>query len=297
MKTIDVQTRTHIANILFATDFSPAASAAQPYAAELAKHFGAKIFALYVRPPVVNPMTPPATWPVLEEAARSTALEQKERLVKVFPGTPVEALVEEGELQPILDAEVIANKIDLIVVGTRGRSGIGKLLWGSAAEEIFRHASCPVLTVGPRSWMEPMRHVQFSEILYATDFRSGSQQAAEHAVSLAHEYQAHLTLLHVIGNSEAGDLVHPEQVENSSARLLREIIPPDAELWCQPEIVVEHGAAAEKILQVARQRNADLIVLGVRPPSGVPGAATHLPIATAHKVVSQATCPVLTVRN
>jgi len=47
----------------------------------------------------------------------------------------------------------------------------------------------------------------------------------------------------------------------------------------------------------AAQREADLIVLGVRRPSGVPRAATHLPIATEHRIVSQAQCPVLTVRG
>ena len=53
----------------------------------------------------------------------------------------------------------------------------------------------------------------------------------------------------------------------------------------------------EKILEFANGRETDLIVLGVRPEKGVPGAATHLPIATAHKIVSHATCPVLTVRH
>ena len=54
---------------------------------------------------------------------------------------------------------------------------------------------------------------------------------------------------------------------------------------------------AERILEVAKERNANLIVLGIRRSGGFPGAVTHLPFATAHKVVSHATCPVLTVRG
>jgi len=80
-------------------------------------------------------------------------------------------------------------------------------------------------------------------------------------------------------------------------RLLHNLVPAEAELWCVPEYVVEHGTAAEKILEVAAREKAELIVLGIRQPSGFPGAATHLPIAITHKVVSQAACPVLTVRG
>jgi nucleotide-binding universal stress UspA family protein len=74
-------------------------------------------------------------------------------------------------------------------------------------------------------------------------------------------------------------------------------VPPEVELWCAATYCVERGDAAEKILDVARTRKADLIVMGVHRPGGVPGAASHLEIATAHKVVAEARCPVLTVRG
>jgi nucleotide-binding universal stress UspA family protein len=62
-----------------------------------------------------------------------------------------------------------------------------------------------------------------------------------------------------------------------------------------PKTIVAHGAPGEKILEVARKEQADLIVLGVRNAEGYL-RATHLPTAVAHQVISQATCPVLTVR-
>src|SRR6202044_2551965 len=71
MKTLDTRTRIQLQNVLFLTDFSPAADAAVPYAAEVAKRFGAKVYALHVRTPVINPMTDPANWSTLENSAEA----------------------------------------------------------------------------------------------------------------------------------------------------------------------------------------------------------------------------------
>lgn len=297
MKTLDTQTRIQLKNVLFLTDFSTAAGGAIPYAAEVAKRFGAKLYALHVQPPAVNPMTEPATWAALEKSAEAEAKIQREDLLKSFPGMQPEVLIEEGGLWTTLLSVVEKNKIDLIVLGTRGRSGVRKFLMGSVAEEIFRQAPCAVLTVGPFSAGELAWGGKFSEIVYATDFSAESVAAASHAISLAQEFQAHLTFLHVITDEKPGDLVNPAELVKSAEHLLRKLIPPEAELWCQPRFAVEQGSPAEKILEVAKQRKSDLIVLGVHRPTGFPGAAFHLPIATAHKVVSHATCPVLTVRT
>ena len=94
-----------------------------------------------------------------------------------------------------------------------------------------------------------------------------------------------------------GELVSWSDVRESGKLLLRKLVPPEAETWCKPEYFVELGAPSERILDLANLRDVDLIVLGAQPEKGVPGAATHLPIATAHKVVAHANCPVLTVRS
>jgi len=297
MKTMDAQTRIQLKNILFTTDFSPAAAAALPYAGELAKHYGAKLYALHVRTPVINPMTPPQGWPALEKAAAEEERERRETLRNAIPGIEPVVLIEEGDLWSNVKSIVEREHIDLIVMGTRGFTGIGKFLLGSAAEEIFRDATCPVFTVGPHSPAEPKRGGEITRILYATSFNTGPLPAADYAFSLAQEYQAHLTLLHVLEEPRVGEFVVPQDLIEPSKRHLANMVPPGAELWCVPDFVVERGAVAEKILEVARHRHADLIVLGVHQASGFPGAASHLPISTAHKVVSHATCPVLTVRG
>ena len=153
------------------------------------------------------------------------------------------------------------------------------------------------MTVGPHAPVQPNRSGEFTRILYATSFGSESAAVAAYAISLAQEYQAKLSLLHVVEDPGVGDLVVPNDLLESSKRRLAGLVPREAEVWCAPQYCVERGDAAQTILKVAQDTAADLIVLGVHKPTGVPGAATHLPIATAHKVVSEARCPALTIRG
>lgn len=284
-------------NILFATDFSTAAANAIPYVKRIAKHYEAKVVALHAHPIVVNPMVPPQVWAADVEAQDARDQWHREDLARTFAGIPTEVLIEEGGIQDNARSVVEEKNIDLVVLGTRGRTGLGKLMLGSVAEEILRTATCPVLTVGPHADTTRGADGQIREILFATDFTSESQAAAAYAVSLAEEFQARLVMLHVVPPLKAGDLVVASDVVESTKKLLQKLVPAEAAAWCKPEYYVEEGSPAEKILEMANLRESDLIVLGVKQEGGVPGAATHLPFATVHKVVSQATCPVLTVRG
>lgn len=294
MKPATAKTRTRFENILFATDFSPAAAHAIPFIKKIARHFQSNLVALHVRPPVVNPMTQPGTWPTDIDAAKVFDKEHREELLDTFAGIHTEVRIEEGDLQSSLDNAMQKHNTDLVIIGTRGRTGLAKMLLGSVAEEIFRTVPCPVLTVGPNS---DAATANIREILFATDFASEAPAAAAYAVSLAQEFQARLTLLHVVPEPKPGDLVSWSDVQESGKKLLRKLVPPEAEAWCKPEYFVERGDPGERILDLANLRAVDLIVLGAQPEKGVPGAATHLPIATAHKVVAHAKCPVLTVRT
>ncbi len=79
---------------------------------------------------------------------------------------------------PALESVINEKQIDLLVLGSRGRTGMGKILLGSVAEEIVRQAACPVLTVAPHSPSEPPLEGRFREILYATDFSEALVAAA-----------------------------------------------------------------------------------------------------------------------
>jgi nucleotide-binding universal stress UspA family protein len=294
MKPAIAKSTARFENILFATDFSSAAAHAIPYVKELAEHYGSNILAFHVRPPVVNPMTQPATWPADIEAARVVDEQHQQELHQSFAGIKTQILIEEGDLLSCLETAIQRNSIDLVVIGTQGRTGVAKILLGSVAEKIFRTVTCPVLTVGPHSgsWTTEPR-----QILYATDFTSESRIAAAYAISLAQEFHARLAVLHVVPEPKAGDLDSWPDVATSCREHLRELVPAEADGYSKPEYFVDRGDPAQHILELGILKQAGLIVLGAKPEKGVPGAATHLPIAIAHKVVSNSKCPVLTVRS
>ncbi len=295
MRALDPQVGIKLKNLLFCTDFSPAAELAFPYATDLARHFGAKVYALYVRNPDDYIIVFPEGKSVPPGFTVAQAKDKLNGLLEPLADLERDVLVKEGGVWPSIASVIEKNEIDLVVAGTRGRTGIAKVVLGSRAEQIFRRASCPVLTVGPHSAAHAP-HGRINEILYATDFSSEAAAAAPYAISLSQEYRAGLTLLHVIAAPATGDLVQPEELVASTKQLLRAVVPPEAQLWCEPRFAVEQGPAAETVLDVAGLRRSDLIVMGVRRPAGIPGSTTHLPMAIAHKVVSRANCPVLTVR-
>lgn len=297
MKATAVSTRLELRNILYATDFSPVAEAAAPIAVEIARRYGATVFAVHVRAPQVTGLVPPESWQVVRDASEIQATEQAEHLKSLFRGVKHEVTVNEGGIWDTLASIIKEKNIDLIVIGTRGRHGLGKFILGSEAEVILRRAKCPVLTVGPHATPEVERAAGMKRILYATSFSPGSQSAAAFAISLADENQARLDVLHVIENQKTGEFVHPNELLNASMNKLRKIVTTEAALWCEPNFLVEQGDPAEQILAVAKRCEADMIVLGVKGTDGDLGASAHHPWSVAHKVIAAARCPVLTVRE
>jgi nucleotide-binding universal stress UspA family protein len=294
MQAVQARTRITLKNILFATDFSQAAGAAAPIAIQIARRYGAKVYGVHVNRFDDYTAAAPSAWAAMAEAAEKETKEDAGRLNEQLQSVEHEVVIGEGNLWEVLSNMIQQKEIDLVVVGTRGRTGFGKTLLGSVAEQILRQSPCPVLTVGPHvnPWSD--EYVKMREILYATNLATDTPVAAPYAVSLAQENQAHLVLLHVIEDPKAGDLVDSPEVTDLKERKLQQLVTEQAGLWCEPTYIVEQGPAAEKILDVAKRRPTDLIVLGARPAKGL---ATHMNIGTVHKVVSQATCPVLTVRG
>jgi nucleotide-binding universal stress UspA family protein len=180
------------------------------------------------------------------------------------------------------------KEIDLLVLSTYGRSGVQKALVGSVAEYMFRHAACPVLTVGPAVVAKSRDAGEFNRILYATDFSPESLTAAPYAISLAREHHAQLILMHCIGRDEDVEGMH---------RALANLDPLAADLIAEPDCIVERGRPVEKILEVAEGHAVDLIVLGIRPANGKRFELEQFLHPGVLRIVSQATCPVLTVRG
>jgi nucleotide-binding universal stress UspA family protein len=284
-----------IRTILFATDFSPASGRAQQYATDLATRFAADLVVAHACEPR-NYALPPETWPREDDPA-SRIQQVKESILNSVMGIKAEFCVGEGSTREVLASITAKKPIDLIVLGTRGRTGLSKILLGSQAEEVLRHASCPVLTVGPDC--QPMGEISnhFAEILYATDFSPESLEAVPHAISFALALQARLAFLHVLEKQPPAHGLPDEQLVSSLTRLLRSLVPNTAGFWEEPQWLVEHGEPAKRIVEIARKRHSGLILLGVRTPVHAPGAGSHFKAGLAHTVIVNAECPVLTVRG
>jgi nucleotide-binding universal stress UspA family protein len=296
MKAAQAKTRISLENILFATDFSASSEGALLVAKSIARRYGAKMYGVHVNKFEDYTSVSPNAWPAMKDLEEKEMREDTERLENELQGVEHEAMVRQGRVWDAIEEIIRAKDIDLIIVGTRGRSGLERVLLGSVAEEILRHAPCPVLTIGPHVKTWSNEYAQMREILYATDLNADLPKATPFAVSLAQENQAHLVLLNVIEDPKPGELVNQAQVGDFRKRRLEELVPQEAGLWCEPTVIIEEGPAPEKILDVAKRRHTDIIVLGVRPTKGIM-AATHLAKGTAYRVIAEAPCPVLTVRG
>ncbi|HYL85690.1 MAG TPA: universal stress protein [Candidatus Angelobacter sp.] len=285
-----------LAKILVATDFSPASNNAFAYAVSLARCYDSRILLAHVIALDAYPLAAPEVTTHLVETQRRAAEAKIQEVL--FSGqlqdVPQDTLIVEGPLWPAIQRLIEKQAIDLVVVGTHGIGAIQKLVIGSGAEQIFRQATCPVLTVGPAVGSGASPNVDFKHVLFATDFGPGCEREAAYAFSLGQEHDATVTLLHVVRHmddySEDGLTLKREVIKQQ----LQDLVPSGAEAWCQTQLRMAVGDPAAEILRYAQETHADLIVMGAKARSGLAG---HVPVTKAYKVVSLAHCPVLTVRS
>src|ERR1700758_1648347 len=199
MNVVELSSRIALKNILFLTDFSEPSEAALPFAVAIARGYGAKVYTLNAFMPAPYAYTTSELSAAAMEVQEENAKAEMHRVEASFAGLPHESIIERGiGVWPAVQQATREHAIDLVVLGTHGRTGAAKLLLGSVAEEIFRTVECPVLTVGPQANFCPDRSGKFHQVLFATNFSSDSREAAACAVSLALESEAHLTMMHVI---------------------------------------------------------------------------------------------------
>ena len=146
MEALVTNTRILFSNILVTTDFSQVSKTALPYAAALAKQYGAKIVVAHALSPEPHLSVPVDPLPVEADPAW---LEAEGKLAEFALGNsldvrPAEMLVERGDVWSVVSDIIQNDEIDLVVAGTHGRQGLKKMVLGSEAERIYRRATCPV---------------------------------------------------------------------------------------------------------------------------------------------------------
>jgi nucleotide-binding universal stress UspA family protein len=297
-------------SVLMATDLSPASVKPLHHALAIARHYGAKLYIAHVVSPIPYLMAGPEALQLGCERASQDMQQLKRDLLHdgSLNGLNHVFIICNGGIWEELQAIIFQKQVDLVVVGTHGRRGIEKVVLGSVAEQVFRDATCPVLTVGPYSYRESRVDLtgEIRTYLFATDFGEASLRALPQAVSLANQTKARLILLHVVpavpgpqipGWYTSSEIMSMrENARMTCVRRLEQLMPRDEETPIESEFVVQFGTPSEKILQVALDKRVELIILGLRRAS-LAGTISHMPWATAYEIVCGAGCPVLTVRQ
>jgi len=146
----------NIRSILLPTDFSECGNYALSYAASLARTFKASIICLNVIEPIVptvgySGMTEPMPIADIAEQLEDSAERELPKLAECdeCAGLNVEEMVAHGEAASEIVRVAKERAVDLIVIASHGRTGLGRILFGSTAEAVVRHAACPVLVVKP----------------------------------------------------------------------------------------------------------------------------------------------------
>ncbi len=288
-----------IEKILCPVDFSEYSAKAFDYARSLAQHYGAALLLQHV----VQPLTSTYPYYAFPEAINEvfwqleTSAEQKlSELTARFAegGFEIKRFVHKGTAPECILGLAESEGADLIVMGTHGRHGFDHFAMGSVTEKVLRKARCPVLVVrrpthdfvNPADTDDPVR---LKKILYCTDFSEYSDRALTYALSLAMEYNAELTLLHVLEDPPVDGL---QDAIAKSTRRLEELAPSEASDWCKVLTVVRIGKPYQQVLQVELENETDLVVMGVRGRNAVDLVLFG---STAHRVIQLGSSPVLAV--
>ena len=289
-----------IERILCPTDFSESSAKAYDYAYSLARHYGAKLFVQHVAEQVIAPYHGYIAQNQIEELnAYESAEAQKnfhELAKKAKNGLKQEFVFQRwGPAADFILSFTEEQRIDLIVMGTHGRRGLDRLIVGSVLERVLRKARSPVLAVrGPHPDVPRSKEhdIDIRKILFCTDFSEDSPRALEYALSLAMQYRAELSLLHVV-ESVRNEEEFEQQKENARASL-QAGVPSGATDWATVVLGVRAGKAYQEIVQYAEEAESDLIVMGVRGRNAVDLALFG---SSTQRVVQLGPCPVLVVRT
>jgi nucleotide-binding universal stress UspA family protein len=297
-----------IKRILSPVDLSDESRHAIEHAIVIARWYNATITALNVCNPLVVPATDiplvgAGVPPILTQDDIKDAFDQVTACFDSASGghvgVPFDVLVESGPPAKQILERATSLAADLIVIGTHGRGGFQHLVLGSVTEKVLRRATCPVLTVPPRT--RATSKLPFKRILCPVDFSESSLAALDFALSLAREGDADVTILHVLEwpdlpptNRPVPTLQYRQAAEGDVRTKLAQLVRDAERERCRATIRLGDGKAYREILEVAAEERADLIAMGVH---GRNPLDLMLFGSTTNQVIRLATCPVLTLRT
>src|SRR5712671_933188 len=243
--------------VLCPVDFSEFSVRAFRYALSLAQHYRAKLFVLHVVELWRYPSAGFSPGKYFDEFCQHL-LHEGEKKLQELAGTVADneiqpvLVVQEGTAADSILAYAVSRRTDLIVMGTHGRRGFDRLMLGSVTERVIRKAPCPVLAVRKPAHDfvvsgKQQDTVHLSRILFCTDFSENSQRAMDHAISLTEEYNAELTVLHVLEGIP--DSVNKEEAIAATTVRLKKLLPPEGLEPSRIKTIVRIGTPYREIIQ------------------------------------------------
>ena len=293
--------RTKLERILCPVDFSEFSSRAYAYASSLTCHSGAKLFVQHVIETWQYPSSSFApTVDDYEEFWKALRTQSQEQLRSLIAGhtvndVQVESATTEGTAADCILSFANQHEINLIVMGTHGVRGFERLMLGSVTERVLRKAPCPVLVVPelPPDLVASTtagNDVRVRKILACADFSDSSNEAVNFAISLAEEYDAELTVMHVLETVSTAGYAEETAV---AYKHLDQHFPRQAGSRSRMRTAVRIGRAFREISELAQEIRADVVIMGARGRNSVDVVFFG---STTYRVAQSGVCPVLAVR-
>jgi nucleotide-binding universal stress UspA family protein len=287
--------------ILCPIDFSECSVRAYRHALSLAEHYRARLVVQHIVELWRHPSASfAATASLYDEYCQSLCGGGKEQLQEFVKShthdeVPPELVVNQGTAPDSILSFAQQQKSDLIVMGTHGLRGFDRLMLGSATDRVMRRAPCPVLAVREPPYESlpagQERHClhHLNRILCCTDFSEDSDRALNYAISAAAEYDAELTLMHVL--EEGPSPAKAEEAIAAATEKLDKLIPLERRKTLQVKSAVRIGKPYREIIQLALEAQTDLVTMGVRGRGALDLAVFG---STTYRVMQLGPCPVLT---
>jgi nucleotide-binding universal stress UspA family protein len=266
-----------------------------PHAVAQARACGSALTLVHVIPPGQAIPLDASAIPYLDVAEMKREAEQTLKRVAAqaeASGIVCDMMVVEGNPREQITALAREVHAGRIIAGTHGRRHLKKFLLGSVAHEILRSAEVPVYTIGPHAH-EASSFGAPRNILHPVSLCAGYENSARIAIEMAQFYRANITLLHVLGRGVKSQ-PDSDRVLVWTRSEMQRIVPEEAPLWTHVTVQVEIGDVVGEVLNVAKEMNADLILLGVNSDVG------FWPIRgddTVYGIIAEARSPVLSIRH
>ena len=215
----------------------------------------------------------------------------------VFEGDAIETAVLRGKPADAILDYADEHDVDLVSMGTHGRTGVSRYVAGSVTERVVRQASCPVLTTKAIERSELTG--DYGDVLIPTDGSDAASMAIDHGIEIAQKADARVHAVNVVdvgsvtltpGYSAASELT--ERFEAEGERATEEIATRAADADLDVTTSVYEGLPARDLLDYADEHEVDLITMGT---TGRTGLNRYLLGSTAERVIRHAEMPVLAV--